>query len=80
MNPEVKAVATLPNYKLKIEFSNNEVREFDVSPFLEKGIFAELKDEQYFAQVSIAFGSIEWPNDQDFSNDTLYLLGSPLGT
>ena len=54
------------------------MKEFDVTPFLEKGIFSELKDESYFKQVRVAFGSVEWPNEQDFSKDTLYLLGNPV--
>ena len=80
MNPNVQAVEPLPNYKLKVLFTNNETKEFDVSPYLEKGIFAELKDESYFGQVRVSFGSIEWPNEQDFSKDTLYLLSTPSGT
>ncbi|MDB9737048.1 DUF2442 domain-containing protein [Porticoccaceae bacterium] len=78
MNPDIKVAEPLANYKLKVEFSNNEVKEFDVAPFLDKGIFAELKNENYFKQVKVAFGSIEWPNDQDFSKDTVYLLGRSL--
>ncbi|WP_422134266.1 DUF2442 domain-containing protein [Endozoicomonas sp. ALD040] len=74
MNPAVKSVQALENYKLHIEFENDEVKEFDVSPYLEKGIFVELKDINYFKQVRVSFGSIEWPNEQDFSKDTLYLL------
>ena len=74
MNPEVKQVESLPNHKLKLLFSNDEIKEFDVTPFLEKGIFTELKDTSYFNQVRVAFGSVEWPNAQDFSKDTLYLL------
>tara|TARA_B110000977_G_C10978135_1_gene455041 strand:+ start:957 stop:1127 length:171 start_codon:yes stop_codon:yes gene_type:complete len=54
------------------------VKEFDVAPYLDKGIFSELKDENYFKQVKVAFGSAEWPNDQDFSKDTIYLLGRSL--
>ncbi len=77
MTPEVKVAIPLPDYKLKLQFSNDEVKEFDVSPYLDKGIFTELKDESYFNQVRVAFGSIEWPNEQDFSKDTLYLLGTP---
>jgi hypothetical protein len=50
---------------------------FDVSSFLDKGIFQELKDESYFKQVSVTFGGIQWPHEQDFSKDTLYLLSSP---
>jgi len=80
MNPEVKLAEPLPNYKLKIEFMNNETKEFDTTPYLDKGIFKELKNEDYFKKVRVAFGSIEWPNEQDFSKDTLYILGTPIGT
>lgn len=80
MNPSVEAAEPLPNYKLKVLFDNGEQKEFDVEPFLNKGIFVELKDEEYFSQVRVAFGAVQWPNEQDFSNDTLYLLGSSIST
>lgn len=80
MNPDVKLAEAMPNHKLKIQFSNNELKEFDVSPFLDKGIFTELKDKDYFNKVSVAFGAVEWPNEQDFSKDTLYLLGTSIST
>ena len=76
MNPEVKLAQALPNYKLKIQFTNNELKEFDVSPYLDKGIFSELRNVEYFKKVRVAFGSVEWPNEQDFSKDTLYVLGT----
>jgi len=75
MNPSVEAAEPLENYKLKVYFNNGEVKEFDVTPFLDKGIFVELRDKEYFSKVSVAFGAVQWPNEQDFSNDTLYLLG-----
>jgi len=75
MNPTVKKVEPLTDYKLKILFSNEESKVFDVAPFLDKGVFTELKDHSYFKKVRVAFGSIEWPNEQDFSKDTLYSLG-----
>ncbi len=78
MNPDVKMAQALPNYKLKIQFTNNELKEFDVSPFLDKGIFSELRDVEHFKKVRVAFGSVEWPNEQDFSKDTLYVLGTPV--
>ena len=78
MTSDIKAAEPLPNYKLKIRFANKELKEFDVTPYLDKGIFSELKDENYFKQVRVAFGSVEWPNKQDFSKDTVYLLGHPL--
>lgn len=78
MNPNVKEAVPFGDYKLKITFSNDESKEFDVTPFLEKGVFRELKDKYYFNQVRVAFGAVEWPNEQDFSNDTLYVLGTPI--
>ncbi len=75
MNPVVKTVEPMENHRLRIQFENGEIKAFDVSPFLNKGIFQELRDEDYFKQVRVSFGSIEWPNEQDFSKDTLYLLG-----
>ena len=80
MNPSVKHVEAIDCHKLKLQFENGEQKIFDVTPYLDKGIFVELKDENYFKQVRVAFGSIEWPREQDFSRDTLYLLGTPLNT
>ncbi len=78
MNPHVVSVEVIKEYVLKIAFENKEVRLFDTSPFLDKGIFNELKDINYFKQVRVAFGAVEWPHEQDFSKDTLYLLSTPL--
>ena len=80
MNPQVKQVEPMPHYRLRVQFENDEIKEFDTTPFLDKGVFKELKNEAYFKQVRVAFGSVEWPHEQDFSKDTLYLLGTSLGT
>ena len=72
MNPRVKAVQPLENYLLKLTFDNDEVRFFDVSPYLNLGIFSELKDQKFFKSVAPFMGSIKWPHDQDFCPDTLY--------
>jgi Protein of unknown function (DUF2442) len=54
-------------------FSNDEVKRFDVTPYLERGIFIELKDIHYFNRVKPFFGGVQWLHEQDFSADTLYL-------
>ncbi len=76
MNPSVKNVEPLDNYKLKLLFTNGDLKIFDVSPYLDKGIFCELKNENYFKQVKVVSGAVEWPHEQDFSNDTLFLLSA----
>lgn len=62
----------MDGYLLELGFSNGETRLFDVTPYLDKGIFTELKDPAYFRLVRLAFGSIAWPHDQDFGPESLY--------
>ena len=76
--PKVLIVIPLENFKLRLHLDNNEVRIFDTKPYLEKGIFQELKNSHYFQQVRTFFGGVQWPNDQDFSPATLYLESIPL--
>jgi len=80
MNPRVITVEATNKHFLKLSFDNDEIKIFDASPFLDKGIFKELQDYNYFKQASVAFGSVEWPHEQDFSYDTLYLLSKPLAS
>jgi hypothetical protein len=46
---------------------------FDVKPYLDKGIFKELRALSLFNSVKPVLGSIQWQNGQDFCPDTLYL-------
>lgn len=78
MNPRVKVVVPLDEFRLKLEFTNGEVRFFDCSPFLGFGVFKELQDKIYFNQVKVLGGTICWPNEQDICPDTLYLESSPV--
>ncbi|MDL5050750.1 DUF2442 domain-containing protein [Oscillatoria amoena NRMC-F 0135] len=72
MNPRILKATPEDQYRIYLEFSNGERREFDVTPYLEKGIFRKLKDETYFRQVRVSMGTIEWPEGQDFCPDTIY--------
>lgn len=73
MNPRVKKVTPIERYKLRIEFSNGEIGDYDCTPLLEFGVFKELKNVQYFKSVKVAGGTVAWPNEQDICPDTLYL-------
>lgn len=68
----VVKVKPLDNYKLKITFKNDEVRVFDMKPYLEKGIYKELKDEEKFKTVKVSFDSVEWCNQADIDPEFLY--------
>ena len=70
-----KVVAARANddFSLDIKFDDGSVKRFDVRPYLEYGIFQELKDRDYFKRVKVAFGTVQWPNEQDISPETLYV-------
>ena len=76
MNPRVKSVSTVGDYKLRLVFTNGEEREYDCAPLLGFGVFAELKDTTYFQQAHVVDGTVAWPHDQDICPDTLYLRSS----
>lgn len=72
VTPKVVDVTPRDGFKLFLSFANGEKRVFDVSPYLDKGIFKELSDPNYFKRVKPFFGGVRWPHEQDFGPDTLY--------
>ena len=73
MNPRVKEVRPHQDYTLSLTFDNGEEGVFDVSPYLEKGLFSQLKDRRVFNSVRPFLGSVQWENGLDLCPDTLYL-------
>ncbi|OQY88318.1 MAG: hypothetical protein B6D41_10950 [Chloroflexi bacterium UTCFX4] len=72
MNPRVDFVLPNSDYTLTLKFTNGEMRLFDVKPYLDKGIFQELRDPENFKSVKPFLGSVQWQGGQDFCPDTLY--------
>jgi hypothetical protein len=68
----VNNVKALNDYELELTFENNEIKIFDVKPYLDTGLFAKLKDENYFKMVKISYDTIEWPNGIDMDPEVLY--------
>lgn len=65
-------VKPLEDYRLLIKFNNNEVKVFDVKPYLKYKQYSELKKIEIFNTVKIAGLSIEWSNGADICPDELY--------
>ena len=78
MNPHVKSVRAPEDYELEVVFDNDESRRFDVKPYLVRGIFFRLRDQDAFRAVRVVAGSVEWANGLDLSYDTLYVEGKPV--
>ena len=68
---DVKTVKPLPDYRIFVETEDGRRGIFDVKPYLDHGIFRELRDTHYFNQVGILFGAVTWPHAQDIASETL---------
>jgi hypothetical protein len=68
---KVSSVEAKEDYVLFVKLSNGKKGLFDVKPYLDKGIFTELKNKSLFELVRPAFGGVVWPHEQDFSADTI---------
>ncbi|RKL63754.1 DUF2442 domain-containing protein [Thermoanaerobacteraceae bacterium SP2] len=73
MLPRVKDVKPNKDYTLTLVFTNGEIGIFDMKPYLNDGVFKELKDWNMFKTVKPFLGSIQWLHEQDLCPDTLYL-------
>lgn len=74
----VIAVTATDDFSLDLKFDDGMVKRFDARPYLDYEVFRELKDLNYFKQVGLAFGTVQWPHEQDISPETLYLEGVTL--
>jgi hypothetical protein len=72
MYPAVTQVKPLQDYILALTFINGEQKLFDMKPYLDLGIFQELKDLAVFNAVKISFDTVEWPNSADIDPETLF--------
>jgi hypothetical protein len=68
---DVKTVKALSNYRIYVEIEDGRKDIFDVKPYLDHGVFRELRDVYYFNRVGILFGAVTWPHDQDIAPETL---------
>jgi hypothetical protein len=74
----VSLKAILNDYRIYVEVVGGRKGVFDLKPYLDRGVFRELKDVHYFNQVGILFGAVTWPHEQDIAPETLLAELQPL--
>lgn len=72
MNKVIAAKAN-DDFTLDLKFSDGSVRRFDMKPYLKYDVFDKLKDLAYFKRVRLAFGTVQWPHEEDIAPETLFL-------
>jgi hypothetical protein len=70
MYRDVKVVKPLADYRIYVELMDGRKGVFDLKPYLDHGVFRELRDERYFNQVGLLFGAVTWPHEQDIAPET----------
>jgi hypothetical protein len=68
---DVTCVKQLADYRIQVEIADGRKGIFDLKPYLDRGVFRELRDVNYFNQVGIVFGAVTWPHEQDIAPETL---------
>lgn len=78
MNPRAKVVVYETPFKLIVTFKNNEIKEFDMQPYLHFPVYKHLQNEMLCSQVSIIDGIVVWDEETDLDPDRLYLESKSL--
>ncbi len=66
------------NFFLELWFDNGSHRLFDARPYLERGVFIQLKNPDCFKRAYVAFGTVCWPGNLDIAPETLYDTSFPV--
>ena len=66
------SVKPLENFCIAVSLQDGSHGVFDMKPYLDKGVFQELRDLAYFNSVDIQFGAVTWPHGQDIASATLH--------
>jgi hypothetical protein len=74
---QVTSVVPLDNFVLLVGFSTGELRRFDMTPYLEIGVFKRLKNPGLFKLARVDYGTVTWPGELDIAPETLYLESIP---
>jgi hypothetical protein len=75
---KVISAKTNNDFTLDLKFNDGKEKRFDMKPYLEFPIFRELKNLEYFKNIKIVFGTVQWQSRQDISPETLYLEGKDI--
>ena len=68
---DAKSVKPMADYRIYVELEDGQKGIFDLNPYLDFGVFKELRDVNYFNQVSVLLGAVTWPHEQDIAPESL---------
>ena len=75
MNPRAKSAKAIKDFEILVEFTNGEIKRFDMRPLLIYPVYRPLFTPSYLKKVFVSNGIVQWPNEEDLCPDTLYIEG-----
>ena len=75
MYKSVSSVEARNDYSLSVKFSNNQVKRVDFTPYLDFGVFKQLRNLDKFKKAHISFDTVEWEDGIDIDPEFLYEKG-----
>ena len=72
MHWDVKTVRPLDDYQVYVELEDGREGTFDLKPYLDHGVFRELRDKSDFSRVDVVLGAVTWPGDLDLAPDAMH--------
>ena len=78
--PKVKSASALDDHTLVVVFDNYEKKKYDITPLLNKEMFAPLKNPSFFRAVQVEQGgyAVVWNNSIDISEYELWSHGQAM--
>jgi len=78
--PKIQSAKAVDDHTLIIEFNNKQKRKYDITPLLEREMFAPLKNQALFKAVQVEQGgyAIVWDSCIDISEHELWSHGQAM--
>ncbi|MGE0259168.1 MAG: DUF2442 domain-containing protein [Alphaproteobacteria bacterium] len=79
----VAAVEALPGFRLRVRFNDGTGGIIEMAKFVQSeaaGVFAPLRDEALFRQVTVSLGAVSWPGNLDLAPDAMHRAIAEHGT
>ena len=75
-------IKVTPNeeYQLFVEFNNGQKGILDMKPYLNFGVFNQIKDPEVFKTVHVAFDTVEWDCGVDLDPEFVTKKCIPVST
>ena len=70
--PVVVSVECEEDYTLSVAFENGEAGLLDMKPYLDFGVFKEIKDPEIFETVHVSFDTVAWASGADLDPEFVY--------